>query len=620
MIKASPVESSKFPLKPASVDDEWLVFDIETNGLYQDVRLTYCIVTKNIVTGQVTRYGPADIDSGLAALCDADCLIGHNIIFYDLPVLQKLYAPDFYFDGHVIDTLVMSRLIWPKEKLWEEDEQKYGNVPSNLKGSHSLKAWGYRLADNKIDFKDFSGYSQEMMEYCVQDVNVTHKLFDRCAAERYPQPPLQLEHEFAQAINKQVVSGIPFDRTGAADLVDALSRRKAELEAELHRAFPPRKLSEWFTPRVNNSTKGYVKGVPFEKISVIKFNPGSRQQIVTRLKDKYGWEPSKHTEKGNPILDDEVLEKLPYPEAKLLAEYMLIKKRLGQICDGSNAWVKLVGDDNRMHGSVNTNGCITGRCSHSSPNMGQVVAAYSPYGKECRSLFHAPPGWSLLGVDAKALELRCLAGFLAYWDGGSYGDVVIDPEKDIHVFNQLKFGVDTRDISKRLLYAVLYGAGHVKAGHIINPDLTNENDQREAGRTAINAFLNGLPALRKLKEQIELAIRERGHLIGLDKRILYCRSSFKGLNVLLQAAGALLMKKVVCLVHEKIEKAGYIYGQDWEQALMIHDEIQLLVKDEHVDDIEEIVLDCFPAAQEYFGFKCLIEGDAKSGDTWASTH
>ncbi len=80
------------------------------------------------------------------------------------------------------------------------------------------------------------------------------------------------------------------------------------------------------------------------------------------------------------------------------------------------------------------------------------------------------------------------------------------------------------------------------------------------------------------------------------------------------------MKKVVCLVHENIEKAGYIYGQDWEQALMIHDELQLLVKDELVEDIEEIVLDCFPAAGDYFGFKCLIEGDGKSGDTWADTH
>ena len=109
---------------------------------------------------------------------------------------------------------------------------------------------------------------------------------------------------------------------------------------------------------------------------------------------------------------------------------MLVKKRLGQIKDGANGWLKLVTSDNYIHGDLITNGCITGRASHKSPNMAQVPAGYSPYGKECRSLFIPPDGFKLIGVDAKALELRCLAGYLAIYDDGEYGRLVCDDDID----------------------------------------------------------------------------------------------------------------------------------------------------------------------------------------------
>jgi hypothetical protein len=84
---------------------------------------------------------------------------------------------------------------------------------------------------------------------------------------------------------------------------------------------------------VNNKSRGYVNGQPFTKVRFEEFNPGSRTQIADRLRQKYGWTPEKTTEKGNPILDDDILAALPYPEAQPLAEYMLVKKRLGQIAD-----------------------------------------------------------------------------------------------------------------------------------------------------------------------------------------------------------------------------------------------------------------------------------------------
>ncbi len=615
-----PVKTSQFKMKLASANETFLVFDLETNGLYDQVNVVYCVVIYDINKRQTFTYGPDSIVDAIDHLATADVLIGHNIIFYDLPVLQKLHS--FDTKSRIIDTLVCTRLIWPKERLYELDLEQYPQVPEKNRGSASLKAWGWRLADHKIGFKDFSEYSQEMLEYCIQDVNVTTKLWEHIISQNYPEPALKLEHDFALAINKQIRAGIPFDVDAALDLVDDLRAKEKQLEDHLKQIFPAVQHSEWFTPKVNNAKRGYVKGVPFEKIRSEEFNPGSRQQIVDRLKAKYGWQPEKKTEKGNPILDDEVLEKLPFPEAKLLAEYMLVKKRLGQIADGNNAWLKLVNNHTgRMHGDVITNGCITGRCAHRNPNMGQVPAGYSPYGKECRALFQPPQGWDLIGIDAKALELRCLAGYLALYDDGEYAKVVTNPEIDIHVYNQKQFGVETRDIAKRLLYGLLYGAGALKAGTIINPNEKDEIVLRRLGSTAINSFMQGVPALKTLKQKIDDNIGSRNHLFGLDRRILYCRSAFKGLNVLLQSAGAILMKQVVIFIHRNIEQnLGLVHGQDWEQLLMVHDEVQLACKPQYTTAIQEQAMLAFPQAQEFFGFRCLIEGDSRVGYSWAETH
>lgn len=619
MMTTSLVKDSKFNLKPNSSAEKWYVFDLETNGLYDDVNEIFCIVIHDVNRNQTLSYGPESIDHALNLIRSADCLIGHNIVFYDIPVLRKL-IPDFDFNGHVIDTLICTRLLWPKEKLYDLDENHYLNVPGGLRGSASLKAWGYRLSDNKIDFKDFSEFSQEMLDYCIQDVNVTNKLFQIFQKQTIAESTLYLEHTFAQAIERQIRSGFPFDVDQCLDLVDGLELRREQIETKLKELFPPIEHKEIFIPKVNNAKRGYIKGEPFEKIHIEEFNPGSRQQIVDRLKKKYNWIPRSTTEKGNPILNDDVLEKLPYPEAKPLSEYMLLNKRLGQIKDGKNAWLKLVTPDGYIHGDVITNGCITGRCSHRNPNTGQIPAVYSPYGKECRSLFHAPDGWTLMGSDAKALELRCLAGYLAIWDQGNYGNMVIDDSIDIHTYNQEQFGVPTRDISKRLLYAVLYGSGNVKAGSIVNPDEKDPERLKTLGRNAIQSFMSGVPALKKLKTSLAQTLTLRGHLIGLDRRPLYCRSDFKALNVLLQGAGAVIMKQVVINIHNALTSKGLRYGEDWHQHAMIHDEVQMSCRPELVGMIQPLVLQAYEDAGNFFQFRCKIEGDVKTGYNWSDTH
>lgn len=620
MMKNCLPKNFKFSIVPSSKDELWLLVDIETDGLYDKVTKLHCTVIQDYITGQVFSYGPGEDDAVLEHLSKADVLIGHNICFYDLPVLKKLHL-DFQHNARIIDTLLCTRLIWPKEILYDLDTEQYTEVPTKLKGSASLKAWGYRLSDNKIDFKDFSEYSEEMLAYCKQDVAVTKKLFEFIQKQNCSEETLLLEHVFANAIEKQIRTGFPFDVDACLDLVDDLRTKQTELETKLKEIFPAKKLESIFVPKVNNVSRGYVKGVPFTKVTYQDFNPGSRTQTVERLKEKYDWVPTKTTEKGNPILDDDLLETLPYPEAKLLAEYQLVKKRLSQIKDGNNAWLKLVNNvDGCIHGDLVTNGCITGRCAHRNPNMGQVPASYSPYGKECRSLFLPVDGWNLIGVDAKALELRCLAGYLASWDQGEYAALVTDESVDIHVYNQQQFGVETRDISKRLLYGMLYGCGAIKAGTIIDSNEKDTDVLRQLGSNAINSFMDNVPALKKLKESLSLVLSNKGYLRGLDKRTLYCRSEFKALNVLLQAAGAVLMKQVVVNIHNNMNDFGLVYGTDWVQHAMVHDEVQLSCQPQHTALVQEQALKAFPQAQQFFNFQCSIDGDSRVGSNWSETH
>jgi DNA polymerase I-like protein with 3'-5' exonuclease and polymerase domains len=171
-----------------------------------------------------------------------------------------------------------------------------------------------------------------------------------------------------------------------------------------------------------------------------------------------------------------------------------------------------------------------------------------------------------------------------------------------------------------LLYGLLYGCGALKAGTIIDPNEKNELVLRELGSTAMNSFMKGIPALKELKSRIANNIAARSYLIGLDGRPLFCRSDFKGLNVLLQASGALIMKQVVIELHNKMYDLGYIYGHDWQQNAMIHDEIEVSCPPAMVDTLTAVALESFPASQQFFNFQCPIEGDAKIGRTWYDVH
>lgn len=161
-----------------------LVFDIETDGLYFNTSTIHCVTLHDLDTGETLVFNDQGnrhpISAAVGMLDGADWVIGHNIINYDIPVIQKFY-PFFNPTGCALDTLLLSRLKYP-DLLAKDAIRKPRDMPTTLYGRHSLEAWGHRLGIQKGDFgktSDWKEWSQEMEDYNVQDVHVTVSLWER---------------------------------------------------------------------------------------------------------------------------------------------------------------------------------------------------------------------------------------------------------------------------------------------------------------------------------------------------------------------------------------------------------------------------------------------------------
>lgn len=629
-----------------------LIFDIETNGLLDQLNRVHCLVIRNADTGEIVydyaaghagQLGGPDLLEALATLEGADEIIGHNIIGFDIPALQKV-CPGFKPRGRITDTLVMSRALFPKERLMDKDYPliRKKKLPGNLLGSHSLQAWGYRLCDYKGDYSGgWEVWSQEMQDYCVQDTQVTLALYNRLHKEAIAIPDsstfLDLEHQVATIVSRQERHGFLFDMEKARPLLVKLVKRRDELEAKLVEAFKPWWVPRGlFTPKKDNKKQGYTADVQLTKVELVTFNPSSRDHIADRLQKVLGWKPNAFTDGGKPMVDESVLNGMTQPEAKLLAEYLMVQKRIGQLSDGKEALLRHVRKDGRIHGSVNTNGAHTGRMTHSHPNMAQVPGGKSPYGHEFRECLTVLPGYKLVGCDADALELRDLAGYMAIFDGGAYIDVVLKGDKalgtDMHSVNARALGLDPqhvyfidgrklsgRDIAKVWFYAFIYGAGDQKLGEI-QIGGRDEDKQRRVGKRARASFLKNLPALGRLTEKAKQKCKDPGFLVGLDRRRLYPRSEHAALNTLLQSAGAVLMKKALVILDDALQAQGLVPGSDYEFVANVHDEWQIEVKEAHAETVGRTARQAIIDAGVAFNFRCPLDGNYVIGASWAETH
>lgn len=647
------------------------ISDIETDGFLEDVTVIHCAVIVDLATGISTGYRPHEIDQYLADLATYDEVWGHYWLGFDSLVIRKLH-PNAVLPPFEGDTMVLSRLVHPDIKAtdfdrarnwreyteyqtalieWDVEEDHLGTTPkrhapqwlrpvpnpfpSKLIGSYSLKAWGYRMGEHKADYEGgFDTFNEEMFDYMMQDGTVTVLLFHKMMAHQPTPQSVELEHRIARLCHQIEANGFPFNERAAVDLLGKLIDEREAIRVSLLDLFPSWKVRlPDFIPKRNNKTQGYVAGEPVERWKEFEFNPASRDHIADRLIAKYGWKPEAHTDNGKPVVDDDVLSALPYPEAQKLARFFLLEKRIGQLSEGNQAWLKVV-KNGKIHARYSPNGTVTGRSTHSHPNISQVPRVSSEFGRECRQLFGVPDGWIQLGADQSGLELRCLASDLdgLAGDGGHYSTVVT--EGDVHTTNQIAAGLPDRDKAKTFIYAFLYGAGDEKIGSIAGKG-------KEAGRKLKAAFLEKTPGLASLIAKVKDAAK-RGFIKGIDGRKIPIRSSHSALNMRLQNAGAVVCKQWGCDLDDALKALGLKHGWDGDYVFLSwsHDEYQLAIRDRpdlyttRVDGqdkkgndiivVEGPVADAIRKAGREaglpFNFRCPLDVDIKAGRNWAECH
>ena len=582
-----------------------LVFDIEADGL--DPTKIFCIVAQDVDTMDVFTFDNTQLEEGYGLLRAADKLIGHNIIGYDLPAIKDITGLDLS-NKKIVDTLVLSRLFKPTREC-----------------GHGLESWGYRLKFNKGEYganqDAWDAYCPEMLEYCKRDVELNTKVYQQLRVESRGFTPtaVKLEHSVAKIIDNQRRNGFELDMRKAMLLVAMFQEKLDATEAEVHETFRPKVIVDILKPKYTKSGKLAKvsegpdgKGVrltdeeydimlqtnkSLKRETHIEFNLGSRKQIGEYLVEA-GWTPKNFTPTGQPIVDEGTLSKVKnIPEAALIAKYLMLQKRLAQV----NSWIKAVEPDNRVRGYVNPNGAVTGRMTHSHPNMAQIPSSNSPYGKECRSCWTVREGNKLVGIDASGLELRMLAH---YMNDKEYTNEILNG--DIHSANQRLAGLESRNQAKTFIYAFLYGAGNAKIGSVVKAGQSRGKQLREQ-------FLSSLPSLKSLIQRVQRDSK-KGFLKGLDGRKVSVRSEHAALNTLLQSAGAIVMKEALVVLEKKIRHL------DAKFVANVHDEWQIECNEQDAEAVGQAGIDAIVEAGKNLNLNCPLDGDYNIGDGWHETH
>jgi len=567
--------------------------DIETDGL--EPNKIWCIAAQDIKTGQVLTFKePAKEEFNQWLRGGAvDTLVFHNGFGFDVPVLRKLFG--CYFTGITIeDTLILSQLDDPRRE-----------------GGNSLQSWGDRFGFPKGDHSDWSQYSDEMLDYCIRDVEITTKLYLKMLDKQLPDDAVLLEYQTKEHCVKQEKNGWYFDEDKAVRLLQKISGDITDVETEVRSVFKPLavfnevKKADKFNASGSRSVRyqnQLDKGCCWHPNgkwgynTYDAFNLGSRKQIAKYLMS-FGWEPVVFTEKGSVKVDESILEDVDIPEAQLIARYLMLQKRISML----NSWLDSFNEDTHsIHSRVHTLGTVTNRMSSSNPNLQQVVASNKEYGAEMRGLFTVHPGKVLVGADLSGLELRCLAHYMN--DPGYTNEILTG---DIHTKNQQSAGLGTRDEAKTFIYAYLYGGGDDLIGKIVGGG-------KKEGKKIKKKFLDNTPALKKLRRLVEAA-SERGYIKALDGRRINIRSTHSALNFLLQSAGAIIAKRAWVIFHQNCTLP-------FKQLGVIHDEIQIECDPQDADEIGKEIVKAMEATTNYYKLNCPITGEYAAGGSWNDTH
>tara|TARA_R110000764_G_scaffold10921_3_gene33154 strand:- start:1934 stop:3685 length:1752 start_codon:yes stop_codon:yes gene_type:complete len=581
-----------------------VVFDIETDGL--DPTVIHVMVAKEI--GVAKNYiirGPKSFAKFAEGVTK---WIAHNGIGFDVPVVEKIWGYKIPLSKQV-DTLVLSRMFDP-----------------NRKGGHRLMDWGKHLGEYKGEFDDWSQYSDEMKDYCKQDVKVTELVYLQLMREgkKFSQSSINLEYQVHQIMCQQQADGFELDTDLAEEIYTVCLRETNRIETEIKEFMVPiavkvkdvvlkykKDNSIWANQLMDGCN---VQG-DYTKIMWEEFNLASPTQINKRL-DTLGWKPTVKTKGGDSYkICPENLATIPdtAPQAvKGLKAWKVLETRWKL----AKEWLDGSQQTGRVHGRVITPGAVTHRAAHRGPNMANIPSV--PHGKdgilwkmdgmyaaECRQVFKVPEGKLLVGTDAAGIQLRVLAH---YMNDPVYTEQVIDG--DIHTFNMNALGRHCKDrpTAKTFIYAFLLGAGVGKIAEILGCNGAQANK-------AMQNFYEALPSLKRLKSEASRAAG-MGWMKGLDGRILTIGSEHLALSVYLQGGETVIMRLANLFWQRQAKKEGL----NFKQCAWVHDEWQTEVDANQAERLGEIQVQSIIDAGAFFKLNCPMDGEAKIGRNWLETH
>jgi DNA polymerase-1 len=610
-------------------------FDIETNGFMPDVNKCWMVVIEDVDTSEVFSYTSKDgnmnkdLFEGLTKLSEADILIGHNIIGYDLVVLDHLFGWKPKETQRIMDTYVLSQLI-----QYQRNHR------------HSLEGWGTLLGYPKLEFNDFSKYSDEMLTYCIRDVQLNTKVY-MCLQEdgtriikRNPlfTKGIHVEMEFAKIEADIRNRGWIFDMESALKLQEHLNGRLEKSEAYLEpligmRCIPKDGRDDYKEPAWRKDGCYTINTVKWFNIPIesgrpsrsgrpiegpycrVSFEQGkvSSIEVVKNYLYSIGWEPDEWNwdringamiKKGPKLTETSLL---PLGESgKLINEYYTIRSRR----DILKGWIEAAQKDGRLHGRMWTIGTPTFRCRHEV--VANLPSVDTEYGKEMRSLLKCEEGYSIVGADSAGNQMRGLCHYIGNED---FTEEVING--DVHQRNANALGV-TRKLAKPFLYAFLFGGGAGKLGLI----LTGKRDVA-VGQSAIEKFQDSIPGLKELRESLEAQFnktsdafgKKNAFIRGIDGRTIFVSSKHQVLNYLLQTLEGITCKAAIVWMKKELIKRGIPHYF----ALHYHDEFAVVVPDNFAEEVRLLSIESFTEAPKEFGVMCM-NGDAHIGKNYAEVH
>ena len=416
-----------------------------------------------------------------------------------------------------------------------------------------------------------------------------------------PFPPIPqwvaLEHQVAQILTDQESHGWYFDESNAWELESALAQELRDTTEALRARFPFVPGPE-FTPKRNNRTQGYVEGATFTRLK--EFNPSSRDHIAWILTTHDNFQIETTTTSGKAKIDETTLKNHGTGLSLQFLRILEITKLLGMMSQGVNAWLKL-STNHRLHHhcSVSTS---THRCAHRNPNLAQV-----PSDERVRRLFLPTPGQVMVGADLSGIELRMLAHYLARYDDGRYGEILLNG--DIHQTNADKIGI-SRKLVKNVTYAFLYGAGDKKIG-LTYDKLLSPKKAASKGKEIRDAYVAAIPGLSDLLDAIKGA-GDRGYIKAIDGRKIILDSPHKALNYLLQGSAGVIAKRWMVLAHDN----PYCCSQ----LAFVHDELQYECDPEHAPLLQSHLESSATEAGTYYNLRIELAAEGKIGNNWAEVH